>query len=611
MPQSYDSSKYIVKYTAEGIEPYMTQNDDTTADPEILISHEEIRMLYSGMPVSAIATVSISLIAYVALSEHVVSQTNLQIWLFILLLVTALRTWDTYVFNAATAEQQQSKKWGTRFIIGAASGGISWGLLGWLGYSTYNEYLALISIIIVGVCGGATASLSYRWQSITVFMAPALGLLELRMLFGESEIQRDISYLLGCFIIFAVLTARRIYLNTSSNVRLRIEASLREQMVSRTKEIAERANQAKSDFLSSMSHELRTPLNAIVGFTQLMEYDKGLTRKQHQQISEITHAGTHLLNLVNQILDLARIEEGKHDLKVTELSANDVIHECIKLTSAMSKKQLITIETKKNCIVTVKADATAFKQICLNLLTNAIKYNKPGGKVSISCEQGEAGFARLCFTDTGYGISPNQLEFIFQPFNRLSSTSKTIEGTGIGLTITKDLVEQMGGHIGVDSTPDEGSRFWFELPGTISHETESDDTGQDDDSPATAIHNRKDPSRTILIAEDNLANQLLISKQLELLGFNTQLANNGKVALDMFKLNDYVMVITDCNMPVVDGYALSESIRKLNPDIPIVAVTADAFPESQKKCYQAGMNARLVKPVDLKALEQLVEDWLK
>jgi signal transduction histidine kinase len=241
----------------------------------------------------------------------------------------------------------------------------------------------------------------------------------------------------------------------------------RTQELEEAKEEAEQASRAKSAFLSSMSHELRTPLNAVLGFSQLMETDQvtPLTGTHLRNVQEISKAGKHLLELINDVLDLARIESGRLDLHPQPLSVVEQIDECFATLGPLADAHGVNLESEVDPASEdlVYADPTRFKQVLLNLLTNAIKYNRPGGRVVIRSEKPDAQWVRITVADTGIGIAENQMDALFEPFSRLA-TKEHVEGTGIGLTVTRQLVEAMGGSLGMRSTLGEGSEFWFLLP---------------------------------------------------------------------------------------------------------------------------------------------------
>ena len=383
-----------------------------------------------------------------------------------------------------------------------------------------------------------------------------------------------------------------------------------EQAIIKSKEEAEKANQAKSDFLSSMSHELRTPLNAILGFTQLLKFEKSLTEKQQSHVSEISSAGNLLLELVNQILDLARIEKGHLQLSMEKVNLSTVFKECRSMMAPLAGKQHLSLNIKTEVSGYVIADYTRLKQVLLNLLSNAIKYNVEHGSVSLEMIQKENNIVQICVIDTGKGISEELLKEVFQPFNRLNAACN-IEGTGIGLSISKQLIEMMKGKIHVTSKLNAGSKFCIELPGELDT-TSTTETDLMSTSSKTAIDTSTTQNHNILVAEDNPTNQALILNQLEALGYSADIAEDGQEALNKMTNHDYQLLLTDCNMPLIDGYELAKTIRASGNDkLPIIALTADAFPEKKSACLDAGMDGQITKPVDLETLKATLGKYLK
>lgn len=578
---------------------------------ESRIELEEVRMLYGSMMFSMLGTFFLSVIMFYVLYGHSNSTEYLTIWFALMIVSILLRSWDTYCFTTASSIDQGKRSWGTRFLIGSTFAGFWWGMLAWLGFSSESEYQTLIVVCIVGVAGGSLATLTYRLRTIVLFLMPALGLLELRLIFEDTDFSRVVSYLLALFIMFALSTSRRAYINSNQNVRLRIEADFREQALKDAKDEAEVANQAKSIFLSNMSHELRTPLNAILGYTQLLGHDESLTDKQRDNIKEIDNAGTMLLELVNQILDLARIEEGNLQISIESTSVNEVLQECKALIRPLADQRQVVLDfiTGDSCYV--MADHTRLKQVILNLLSNAIKYNHRNGTVTVRCSSPSEGRTRIEVKDTGYGIPKAKLDMLFEPFERLDASTSKIEGTGIGLAISKKLTELMKGTLSVQSEVGQGSTFWIDM----QHAVQCTDIERDEIPENTENRHidRKDRTRTggkILIVEDNPSNLKLISSQLNTLGYKADLASNGKEALKMINEDNYALILTDCNMPIMDGYELATEIRKKNSNIPVIALTADAFPESEKACLSVGMNDRIVKPVGLQKLSDTLQKWL-
>jgi signal transduction histidine kinase/CheY-like chemotaxis protein len=579
---------------------------------ESLIRHEEVRMLYGSMHFSNLATVVASVIMFATLYGHVDSTRSLVFWVAIMLLLVVIRGWDTLQYIRSSAAKQKQDMWGHRFLAGASFAGCWWGMLSWLGHSSENAYQALTVVCIIGVASGSMSTLSYRWKTIAYFLVPALGLLELRLLFENDAFSTTISFLLLVFILFTLSTSRKIYKNTNQNVRLRIEADFRERALIEAKEEAERANHAKSSFLSSMSHDLRTPLNAILGFSQLLEYDKSINNSQRTHILEISAAGKHLLDLVNQILDLSKIEDGSMRFNIKQVSLEEVLSACHSLIKPLANEKQIQLHFDTCTGGFIKADQTRLKQVLLNLLSNAIKYNHHFGSVSLRCSVPASNRIRITVEDTGQGIPANMQHRLFQPFNRLEHETSRIEGTGIGLSIARHLTKMMGGNIGFSSEIANGSTFWIELEGTISEHANISPPLQDVNTGASQpmISSEQNNSIKILVVEDNVTNRKLIVSQLNMLGYTSDLASNGQDALAMYKKHHYAMILTDCNMPVMDGYRLATTIRRSgDSNTPIIALTADAFPESEIRCRASGMSDRMVKPVTLKTLKTTLKKW--
>lgn len=368
---------------------------------------------------------------------------------------------------------------------------------------------------------------------------------------------------------------------------------------------AENANHAKSEFLSSMSHELRTPLNAILGFGQLLEID-AKDEDTKLNIGEITSAGYHLLNLINDILDLASIESGKLPVSIEDVFLKDVFMESISLIMPLAEKRDIrVINPSSQCTEChVRADYMRLKQVLLNLLSNAVKYNRDGGSITISGESYPDNKMRITVTDTGMGLSESQLAQLFQEFNRVGAEQTDIEGTGIGLVITKRLVELMGGNIGVESQQGKGTSFWIELNQSENSERISVDE-EEKSANSTKIDNAEKSKKTILYIEDNPANLRLVSQIIKQHSSHDLIsAPDGRLGFELAISQMPELILLDINLPNEDGYSVLKRLRDIDAtqNIPVIAVTANAMKNDIEKGKKAGFTDYITKPIDFKKL---------
>ena len=374
--------------------------------------------------------------------------------------------------------------------------------------------------------------------------------------------------------------------------------------------VAEKANLAKSDFLSSMSHELRSPLNAILGFAQLMESDSPEpTLTQKESIAQILQAGWHLLKLIDEILDLAKVESGQVPLSQEPVSLADVMLECQGMIEPQAQQHDIQLLFPRIDVSTfVHADRTRLKQVIVNLLSNAIKYNQPGGTIRVTCTPGGAERTRISVRDTGPGLHPEQLAQLFQAFNRLGQEAGGEEGTGIGLVVAKRLVELMGGEIGVESTVGMGSVFWFELPSVIEPrlDLEVDHTA----ASAHAHAPRAARLHTVLYVEDNPANlrlvQQLIARHADI---RLLTAVNGNSGVEIARSSLPDLILMDINLPDISGFEVLTTLRTdpTTAHIPVIAVSANAMPLDVDRGMEAGFLRYITKPIKVTELMEAVD----
>lgn len=382
---------------------------------------------------------------------------------------------------------------------------------------------------------------------------------------------------------------------------LRFDITDREQArqaAQQAREAADTANRAKSEFLSSMSHELRTPLNAIIGFGQVLKLDRGnrLAADQQAYCDHIVNSGEHLLNLVNEVLDLAVVEAGRLRLSLEPVGVADVLRHAVTTMAAVADRGAIQVAPVPDTgALTVQADAQRLRQVLLNLLSNAVKYNRPGGSVSFSAEAVDGGRVRIAVTDTGPGIAPADHGRMFAPFQRLGAEFTKVEGTGIGLALSKRLIEAMDGRIGVTSEPGQGSTFWVELPVASTAPRAAAEPLLPQRAPLAAAG-----GYSLLYVEDNPLNVSLMEYLLETLpNVTMHAAPSGPIGLELARAQRPDVIVLDLNLPEMDGFQVLERLQgdPQTADIPVIALTASAMPHDVRRGMAAGFFGYLTKPL--------------
>jgi len=402
------------------------------------------------------------------------------------------------------------------------------------------------------------------------------------------------------------------------------ELEAQQKLLLEAKEEADSANRAKSQFLSSMSHELRTPLNAILGFSQLMQMqsDHPLSKMQMENLAEIINAGKHLLELINGVLDLAKIESGTINLSIESVMLGDVLSECVGLVYPLAQKRNIeltvsgegkiyAIDEIKHINSMLRADRTRFKQVFLNLLSNAIKYNHEYGQISVDCMTTDTN-CHITISDTGAGITDAMMENLFTPFNRLGAEQSSVEGTGIGLVITKNLVELMHGEIGVETRVGKGTTFWIDMPADREEQEQRPEIDSANINTGTDGE-KADDRYSVLYIEDNPANLRLVEHvftrrpHLRLLS-----AHEPMLGLELASEYRPNLILLDINLPGMSGFDVLTHLRQRADiaNIPVVAVSANAMPRDIKKGMDAGFNDYITKPINVNTLLDVVDEYV-
>lgn len=369
------------------------------------------------------------------------------------------------------------------------------------------------------------------------------------------------------------------------------------------KQRAESANKSKTDFLAKITHELRTPLNGILGNTELLEGAKNISTEQHDKINLIKSSGQHLLSLINELLDIATLESGKINLEQSPLSLTRLVNEIFKECAVIAEQKNLQLkyEYDEN-IPDIIGDKKRLKQIIINLVSNAIKFTQSGW-IKISLKQIKIHNSTLtfdiCVTDTGVGIPEDKQDFIFDKFNQVDDgLAGRSEGFGLGLAISREIIEAMGGNIVVSSRLNKGSTFTINLTLPIHQSTENK-------TDASAMPHQCH----ILVVEDHPINLKVVVSMLDRLNCTYDSAVDGKSALSLAKNNYYDLILTDISLPDIDGCEVARSIREDNQETPIIAVTAHTNADTKREVYTSGINDIIHKPITQKILQEKISAW--
>jgi signal transduction histidine kinase/ActR/RegA family two-component response regulator len=391
------------------------------------------------------------------------------------------------------------------------------------------------------------------------------------------------------------------------NARMEAEILQRSRELQEANRRLRAADLAKSEYLSRMSHELRTPLNAILGFAQLLEMDE-LREDQQESLGYILSAARHLLALINEVLDIAAIEAGRLTLSLEPVWVADVVSETVSLIRPLADQQgILLVSTARTCDAHVLGDRQRLKQVLLNLLSNAVKYNRPAGSVHLTCEHVN-GRLRVKVADTGPGIPAEALERLFVPFERLGSEHGTVEGTGLGLPLSKRLADAMGGSLELETIPQQGSTFWVELPLIEAPAEAAADLGAAPQPEPEQVE-QTGHDLTVLYIEDNVSNLQLVERVMQRRGIALISAMRPQLGLDLAGEHQPDLILLDLHLPDMPGQEVFRRLRAnaKTAEIPVVVLSADARPNLISRMLDDGVRAFLTKPLDVKQLLELID----
>ncbi len=538
------------------------------------------------------------------------------------------RLWLIYHYGKEDKAQENHRRYRQHYILGTTAVSLGWATITVFGLLQPSfEYRLYIALLIVSLYGAAAPVLASSLLAIYVYVVPSVTM-AIFLLFNHGGKDLVTGIALFIFALMILRISKNLNQTLLRSITLRIHNqnitdSLEKKVAERTvelqnsRDLAKKADKAKSEFLANTSHEIRTPMNAIIHFSQLaLQEDMSPTSRDF--IEKLHSSSLNLLRIINDILDLSKIESGKLDIECTDFSVNNLLLEVTNNLSLYSEEKglILKINLSDTLHGNFKGDPLRIQQILTNLISNAIKFTERGEIVIEVREhthlerKTEVEFRVI---DTGIGITEEQLQNLFQPFQQAdSSTTRQYGGTGLGLVISKQLIELMQGTLSVESIYGKGSTFSFRLPFEHSDaktDLEFANTAPQENPSGKLTHIQ---GAEILVVEDNEANQVILTSILGNLHLKTTIAINGKEALEQLHARSFDMVLMDIQMPVMDGYEATRKIRQQNKwaALPVIAMTANAMQEDINNCMAAGMNDYLSKPLDLGKLHQSLINWI-